>query len=41
MTSLTVEEFKELVPAFEKAYQERMKAYRLDGKKREERRYST
>jgi hypothetical protein len=41
LTSLTVEEFKELVPAFEKAYQERMKQYCLDGKKRTGRRYST
>jgi Helix-turn-helix of DDE superfamily endonuclease len=41
MTSLTVEEFKELVPAFEKAYQQRMEEYCLDGKKRTGRRYST
>src|SRR5438874_12977824 len=41
MTSLTVEEFAQLVPAFEKAFQERMKEWRLDGKKRSERRYTT
>src|SRR2546421_11819155 len=40
-TSLTVEEFAQLVPAFEKAFQERMKEWRLDGKKRSERRYTT
>ena len=40
MTSLTEEEFKELVPGFEKAYQERMKEYCLDGKKRTGRKYT-
>ncbi len=41
MTSLTVEEFKQLVPAFEEAFQERMKDWCLDGKKRSGRRYLT
>lgn len=41
MTSLTVEEFAQLVPAFEQAFQERMKEWRLDGKKRSQRRYTT
>ncbi len=31
LTSLTVEEFEQLVPAFEENYQERMKELRLDG----------
>src|SRR5262249_35412490 len=34
MTSLTVQEFDQLVPSFEEAFQQRMKEYRLDGKKR-------
>jgi hypothetical protein len=34
LTSLTVEEFDHLVPAFEEAFQERMKEWRLDGKPR-------
>jgi len=34
MTSLRVQEFEQLVPAFEEAFQERMKEWRLDGKKR-------
>src|SRR5512135_3246935 len=41
MTSLTVEEFGQLVPAFEEAFQERMKEWRLDGKKRSARPYTT
>jgi len=41
MTSLTVEEFAQLVPAFEKAFQERMKEWRLDGKPRSGRWYTT
>jgi Helix-turn-helix of DDE superfamily endonuclease len=41
VTSLTVEEFHELLPAFEKAYQERMQECCLDGKKRKGRRYTT
>jgi hypothetical protein len=41
MTSLTVEEFGQLVPGFEEAFQERMKEWRLDGKKRWGRGYTT
>lgn len=41
MTSLTVEEFKQLVPAFEEAFQERMEERCLDGKKRTGRPYTT
>lgn len=41
MTSLTVEEFDELVPSFEEAFQERMKVWRLDGKRRSGRGYTT
>src|SRR6266550_7761227 len=41
VTSLTVEEFAQLVPAFEKAFQERMKEWRLDGKPRSGRWYTT
>jgi hypothetical protein len=40
-TSLTVEEFEQLVPEFEKNYQERMKYWRLDGKRRNGRGYQT
>jgi hypothetical protein len=40
-TSLTVEEFEQLVPTFEKNYQERMKHIRLDGKIRIGREYRT
>jgi hypothetical protein len=40
-TSLTVEEFEQLVPVFEKNYQERMKYLRLDGKPRSGREYQT
>src|SRR5947209_8988825 len=41
LTSLTVEEFDELVPSFEAAFQEHMKQFRLDGKKRLGRDYTT
>ena len=41
VTSLTVEEFHQLVPAFEEAFQERMKDWCLDGKKRTGRAYLT
>lgn len=41
MTSLTVEEFDQLVPTFEEVFQERMKEWRSDGKKRIGRRYTT
>jgi hypothetical protein len=41
LTSLTVEEFDELVPSFEAAFQEHMKEFRLDGKKRLGRGYTT
>ena len=40
-TSLTVEEFEQLVPVFEINYQERMKYLRLDGKPRIGRGYQT
>lgn len=41
LTSLTVEEFDELVASFEAAFQEHMKEFRLDGKKRVGRGYTT
>lgn len=41
MTSLTVEEFDQLVPTFEEAFQSRMNEWRLDGKKRVGRGYRT
>jgi hypothetical protein len=41
LTSLTVEEFGELVPSFEEAFQERMHEWRLDGKRRSGRGYTT
>ena len=41
LTSLTVEEFGQLVPSFEEAFQERMKEWRLDGKPRSGRGYTT
>ena len=41
MTSLTVEEFEQLVPSFEEAFQERMQQWRLDGKQRSGRGYTT
>jgi Helix-turn-helix of DDE superfamily endonuclease len=41
MTSLTVEEFEQLVPAFEEAFEQRMKEWCLDGKPRVGRAYRT
>jgi hypothetical protein len=41
LTSLTVEEFRELVPPFEAAFQAHMAAWRLDGRPRTARRYTT
>jgi hypothetical protein len=41
MTSLTVEEFQMLLPAFEQAFQAHMAEWRLDGKPRSARRYTT
>ena len=41
LTSLTVEEFEKLVPEFEKAFQEHMAKWRLDGKPRTKRSYTT
>src|SRR5690349_7254130 len=41
LTSLTVEEFTQLVPAFEEAFQARIKDWCLDGKKRTGRKYTT
>jgi hypothetical protein len=41
LTSLTVEEFEQLVPVFEENYQEHMKYVRLDGKPRTGRDYQT
>src|SRR5882757_1966216 len=41
VTTITVEEFEQLVPVFEEEFQERMKKWRLDGKERTERRYTT
>ena len=41
LTSLTVEEFGQLVPGFEEAFQERMKQWCLDGKQRLGRPYTT
>src|SRR4030095_4132884 len=40
LTSLTVEEFRELVPPFEVAFQAHMAAWCLDGKPRTARRFS-
>lgn len=40
-TSLTVQEFEWLVAPFERAYQAYMSEWRLDGKRRTERRYTT
>jgi hypothetical protein len=40
LTSLTVEVFDQLVPSFEEAFQERMKEWCLDGKKRTGRAYT-
>src|SRR5256885_8281896 len=41
MTSVTVEEFDQLVPAFEEAFEQRMKEWCLDGKPRTGRGYRT
>ena len=41
LTSLTVEEFDQLVPAFEEAFEQRMNEWCLDGKKRSGRGYRT
>jgi Helix-turn-helix of DDE superfamily endonuclease len=41
LTSLTVNEFEQLVPPFEAAFQEHMAHWRLDGKSRTARRYTT
>jgi hypothetical protein len=41
LTGLTVEEFEQLVPSFEQAFQERMKQWCLDGKPRLGRPYTT
>src|SRR5439155_22712243 len=40
LTSLTLEEFQQLVPPFEAALQAHMAAWRLDGKPRTARRFS-
>ena len=40
LTSLTVEEFRELVPPFEAAFHAHMAAWRLDRKPRTARRYT-
>src|SRR5262245_38264552 len=41
LTSLTVDEFQQLVPPFEAAFQAHMALWRLDGKRRTARRYTT
>lgn len=41
LTSLTVEEFGLLTPAFEQCFQAHMAVWRLDGKERTQRRYTT
>jgi hypothetical protein len=41
LTSLTIEEFRALVPPFEAAFQAHMAAWRLDGRPRTARRYTT
>lgn len=41
LTGLTVEEFEKLVPAFEQAFQSYRSEWRLDGKPRTQRRYTT
>jgi Helix-turn-helix of DDE superfamily endonuclease len=41
LTSLTVDEFRQLVPPFEAAFQAHMAHWRLDGKPRTARRYTT
>jgi Helix-turn-helix of DDE superfamily endonuclease len=40
LTSLTLDEFQQLIPAFEAAFQAHMAAWRLDGKPRTARRFS-
>src|SRR5207245_7274090 len=40
LTSLTLDEFQQLVPPFEAAFHARMAAWRLDGKPRTARRFS-
>jgi Helix-turn-helix of DDE superfamily endonuclease len=40
LTSLTLEEFQQLVPPFEAAFQARMAAWRMDGKPRTARRFT-
>jgi hypothetical protein len=40
LTSLTLDEFQQLVPPFETAFQAHMAAWRLDGKPRTARRFS-
>jgi len=39
-TSLTLDEFQQLVPPFETAFQTRMTVWRMDGKPRTARRFS-
>ena len=41
LTSLTVEEFQQILPVFEERFRERMKKFRLDGKPRVGREYQT
>jgi hypothetical protein len=41
VTSLTLDEFQPLVPSFEAAFQTQMAAWRLDGRPRTARRYTT
>jgi hypothetical protein len=41
LSSLTLDEFRQLVPPFEAAFQTHMAAWRLDGKPRTARRYTT
>src|SRR3989449_9624586 len=40
LTSLALDEFQQLIPAFEAAFQAHMAAWRLDGKPRTARRFS-
>ena len=40
LTSLTLDEFQQLIPPFETAFQAHMAAWRLDGKPRTARRFS-
>ena len=41
LTSLTMDEFRQLVPPFETAFQAHMAQWRLDGRPRTARRYTT